>query len=188
MKLSELRKKMSDWDFSEHTHRVEIFKSDKGNEVRIDHLQKGNSMMGYVRFVNDDFGLSVFGDFGNWIFCRPFVPSKEGFVSAGYWNEKLKIASCQDHAKFDGDETEKELRELIKEISENKEDYNDPDRLIEFYTDLIDYTEDEIEYIYHAFRYSMPSSLDYDDIPFAKKGSYQLRIVFDAFNEICNRL
>ena len=188
MKTQELRKKMTNWDFSEHTHTVEEFKSDKGNTIRIDHLRKGNSNCGYVRFVNDDYGLSVFGDFGNWIFCRPFIPSHEAYVCVGYWNEKLKIGSSQDHAKYDPEETDKELRLLIHEIATNKEDYEKPDNLIEFYSDLLDYVDDEIEYTYHAFRYNMPSFLDYEDIPFVKKGSYQLLIVFDAFNEICNRL
>lgn len=188
MKLIELRKKMSDWDFSEHTHTVEEFKSDKGNTIRIDHLRRGESSCGYVRFVNDDYGLSVFGDFGNWIFCRPFVPSEKGYVCAMYWNEKLKMSSSQYHAEYDSEGTENELNELIAEINTNKEDYSYPDRQIQYYEDLLNYTEDEIEYTYHAFRNNMPSFLDYDDIPFVKKGSYQLLIVFDAFNEMCNRL
>jgi len=57
-----MREKRSYWDFSEHTHTVEIFKSDNGNEIRVDHFQKGDSNMGYIKFVNDDKGLSVFGD------------------------------------------------------------------------------------------------------------------------------
>lgn len=187
MKIEDLRKKMSDWDFSKHTHTIEEFKSEQGNTVRIDHLREGNSNMGYVRFVNDDYGLSVYGDFGNWIFCRPFVPSKDGYVSVMYWNEKLHISSKQDHARYDSKETEKELKLLIEEIHKNKDDYTKPEEEIEFYTKLIECVDDELEYTYNAFR-NYPSWIDPECIPFEKKGSYQLLIVFDAFNEICNRL
>ncbi len=66
-------KKRTNWDFSEHTHKVELFKSEDGNEIRVDHFRKGTDNCGYVKFVNDSRGLSVFGDFGNWIFCSyPF--------------------------------------------------------------------------------------------------------------------
>jgi len=188
MKIEELREKMTKWDFSEHTHVVEEFKSDKGNTVRIDHLRKGSSNHGYVRFVNDDYGLSVFGDFGNWIFCRPFVPSNKGYVCVSYWNEKLKISSSQDHARYDSDETEKEIKELINgRLEEYGHEGEELEKLKDWYTDLLDYTDDEIDYMYHAFR-SGDSPDDYENVPFAKKGSYQLLIVFDAFNEICRRI
>ncbi len=59
------RNKRTTIDFSNHTHTIEIFKSDSGNQIRVDHLRNGNSRMEYVKFVNDDEGLSVFGDFGN---------------------------------------------------------------------------------------------------------------------------
>lgn len=183
-----LREKLSDWDFSEHTHTREEFKSENGNTITIDHLRKGNSNMEYVRFVNDDYGLSVFGDFGNWIFCRPFLPSKEGYVCVSYWNEKLKISSYQDHAEYDAEETEKEINELI---NTGLEEYGyEGEELVkakEWFTDLLLYVEDEIEYIYHAFRFANCPFDDLEDVPYAKKGSCQLLVVFDAFNEICNR-
>jgi hypothetical protein len=98
------------------------------------------------------------------------------------------MSSSQDHAKYDSEETEKEIKELI---STGLEEYGYEgaklDQLKEWYTDLLDYTEDEIEYMYHAFRSSY-GNVDYDEIPFVKKGSYQLLIIFDAFNEICSRL
>lgn len=188
MNSKELRKKMTDWDFSEHTHTVEIFTSKNGNSIRIDHLRKGKSNCGYVRFVNDDYGLSVFGDFGNWVFNRPFIPSKDGYVCTGYWNEKLKASSSQDHEKYDSKETEREIEELI---NRGLEDYGyegeELEKLKEWYSDLLEYTENEIEYMYHAF-YSGDSPDDFESIPCARKYSYQLLIIFDAFNEICNRI
>lgn len=189
MELKKLREKKTSWDFSKNEHRREVFKSSEGNKIIIDHLQKGNSSMGYVRFVNDDYGLSVFGDFGNWIFCRPFVPSEEEYVCVMYWNEKLKISSCQSHSEFDGEETGKEIEELI---NGGLEEYGyEGDKLKEikdWYKELLEYTDDEIEYTYQAYRGCYRPDIDYECIPFVKKGSYQLEIVFDAFNEICNRL
>lgn len=185
-----MRAKRTTWDFSEFDHRVELFKSEEGNEIRVDHLQKGDSNIGYVKFVNDERGLSVFGDFGNWIFCRPFHPSKDGYVSEMYWNEKLKMGSSQDHAKYDGDETAKEIQELIEGgLEEYGYKGEELKSIKEWYTDLLMYTDDEIEYTYHAYRcHNYPVDLDFESIPFCKEGSYQLQIVFDAFEEICNRL
>lgn len=182
-------KKRTNWDFSEHTHKVEIFKSEEGNEIRVDHFRKGNNNMGYVKFVNDSMGLSVFGDFGNWIFCRPFHPSADGFVSDGYWNEKLKIGSSQDHAKYDSEETAKELQELIDSGLEEW-GYKDEDLINakDWLIDLLGYTDDELEYTYNAFRGENPTQMDYENIPFCKTGSVQLQIIFDAFDEICIRL
>lgn len=180
--------KRTSWDFSEYTHKVEIFKSEEGNEIRVDHLRKGESNIGYVKFVNDGRGLSVFGDFGNWIFCRPFHPSPDGFVSDGYWNEKLKMYSSQDHATYDPERTEEEIQELI---DNGLEEYGYSGEVLESLkdklNDLLCYVDDEIEYKYHVFR-DPHLTLDYDMIPFVRTGSKKLEIVFDAFDEICERL
>lgn len=40
-------------DFSEHEHRVEIFKCGE-KEIRVDHFQVGNSRMNYIQFINTD--------------------------------------------------------------------------------------------------------------------------------------
>jgi hypothetical protein len=181
--------KRTAFNFGEHTHTVEIFESKEGNKIRVDHFRKGDSNMGYVKFVNDDRGLSVFGDFGNWIFCRPFHPSADGFVSDQYWNEKLKIGSSQDHATYDSEETAKEIQELIdgglEEWGYTGDELN---QATEWLTDLLSYTDDELEYTYQAFRGSNPTEMDYESIPFCKKGSVQLQIIFDVFDEICDRL
>jgi len=167
-----------------------MFKSDKGNKVRVDHFRDGKSYHGYIKFVNSSSGLSVFGDFGNWIFNRQFHPSDEGYVSAGYWNEKLKMSSCQEHAAFDSEETCKELQEGI---DGGLEEYGyEGDNLVvmkEWYEELQSFVDDELEYTYNAYR-NQPSgiTIDYEDVPLCKKGSVQLQIIFDAFDEICRRL
>ncbi len=178
------------WDFSKHTHKVEIFKSEDGNEIRVDHFREGDKNMGYVKFVNDSRGLSVFGDFGNWIFCRPFHPSADGHVDYMYWNEKLKISSSQNHAVYDAEETEKELKEKIAVGLEEYGYEGQQLRIIqEYYTSLLAYADDEIEYTYQVCRSgNKPHFLEYEQIPFCKKGSVQLEIVFQAFDEICKRI
>jgi hypothetical protein len=183
-------KKRTDFDFSNHTHRVEIFTSTKGNEIRVDHFQVGNKKRGYIKFVNDDNGLSVFGDFGNWIFCRPFHPMVNDFVSDGYWLEKLRAYSSQVYSEYDGKATAKEIQLLI---DGGLEEYGYKDEELEtikeWYTDLLTYTDDEIEYTYHAYRdYGKPCNVDYENIPFCKKINPQLEIIFDAFDEICKRM
>ena len=58
-----------------------------------------------------------------------------------------------------------------------------------WFKDLLYFTYDEINYTYHAYRhYSKPDFIEYDEIPFVKKGSPRLEIIFDAFDEICSRL
>ena len=179
----------TNWDFSKHTHIVEIFKSEEGSEIRVDHFRKGDSNQGYVKFVNDDRGLSVFGDFGNWIFCRPFHPAPDNFVSDGYWNEKLKMHSSQDHARYNEEETTKEIHELINSgLKEYGYEGEELELLKEWLRDLLPYVSSEIEYAYHAYYCGNPVNMDYEMIPFCKEGSNQLKIVFDAFDEICSRL
>lgn len=182
-------KKRTDWNWSKHTHKVEIFKNEDGKEIRVDHFQDGNSRYGYLKFVNDSEGLAVYGDFGNWIFCRPFHPSPDGSVSDMYWAEKLSIGSVQDAYKFNSEATAKELEHMI---DSGLEDYGYEDDELEkgkeWFRDLLSYTDDELEYTYEAYRGNNPTDIDYEYIPFVKELSIQLRIVFDAFDEICNRL
>ena len=187
-----MTKKRSNWDFSEHTHTVEIFKSEKGNEIRVDHFQKGDSNIGYIKFVNDDRGLSIFGDFGNWIFCRPFHPSADGYVSDDYWIEKLKMSSIQVFEQLDFDSIILDINELI---NSGLEDYGyEGDDLIEakeWYQELLEVAEgeDKFEYTYKAYRDSpKPDFIDYGEIPYYKEIPMQLNIIFDAFDEICNRM
>jgi len=182
-------KKRTNWDFSNHTHTVELFKSEKGNEIRVDHFREGESNMGYIKFINDERGLSVFGDFGNWIFNRPFYPSANGFVSSMYWNEKLKTGSSQDHANYDSEVTAKELKKLIDGgLEDNGYEGKELQECKNWLERLHYLCDDELEYKCEAYRGDKPVGMDYEDIPFCKTGSIQLEIIFDAFDEICLRL
>ena len=49
-----MKNKRTNIDFKDHKHRVEIFKNDKDDEIRIDHFQVGDSNQRYIQFVNTD--------------------------------------------------------------------------------------------------------------------------------------
>ena len=177
-------------DFSEHSHRIEIFKNgDK--EIRVDHFQIKDSLTKYIQFVNTNRNLIVTGDYGNWIFCRPFIPSANGeYVSDPYWIEKLKISSTQVPGNYSAYETSKEIKELI---NGGLEDYGyegeQLEEIKEWYSDLLSYTEEEHKYIYHAYySYDRPNNIDNESIPYCKELNNWLLVIFDAFDEICKRL
>lgn len=178
-------------DFSKHKHRVEIFKSEK-NEIRVDHFQIENSRSQYIKFVNTDDILAVSGDYGNYVFCRPFHPSKDGRVSDHYWHEKLRTGSIQSFELQDLD-FKSIIEELNAKLSDIEEDY-DEDQITEardYFDELLESAESEDKLSYESAVYreiDQPSFLDYDDIPYYKKENTQLRVVFDAFDEICKRI
>ena len=172
--------------FDAHEHRVEIFRCGE-KEIRVDHLRVGDSYQGYLKFVNTDDRLMVSGDYGTWTFCRPFVPSEEGSVSEHYWLEKLTMHSVQDASVFDSDVLDKQLNDIIGDLSNlyGEDVYEDA---LEWYTGLLEYTDDETEYLYMAHRdLYRPDFIDYDDIPNGKVINPWLEVVFDAFDEICRR-
>lgn len=140
-----------------------------------------NSSTNLVRFVNAYGVLTVSGDFGNWVFCREFHPSPEGYVSDGYWLEKLRMASTQGPQKYDRDGTV----ELIKKELE-EEDFTEKEK--EYLEDCIYQSDDEIEYMHQAFRNNVGRYEDYEQIPLCKEVDVWLLIVFDAFDEICRRM
>jgi len=142
--------------------------------------------MNYIQFMNTNENLIVTGDYGNWIFCRPFIPSSDGFVSDCYWLEKLKISSSQELSKYDPEETEKSIQKLLdSELEEYGYEGEELENLKSELSHLLYYVDDEIEYNYNAYR---DSSLDYEQIPYETKLNYWLLIIFDAFDEICNRI
>ena len=159
-------------DFSKHTHSV-----DKCNKVRIDNLQVGSDRMGHIQFINTENVMTVTGDYGNWVFCRPFIPVPGGKVEDVYWLEKLRMGSTQVLGDYDPVETAKELQELLDD--ESDEDVR------EILNTLLNNSEDEVSYTYVAYRNDDTSLLD---VPFCKKINPWLLIIFEAFDEICRRL
>lgn len=181
--------KRTNVDFSKHIHTVEVYKSGD-NEIQIDHFTEPGTIMFAIHFMNAPSGLIVYGDCGNWMFCRNFYPSGENGVSDGYWVEKLKIGSCQDPYSYDSEETVKEIEELIESGLEEY-GYNGK-RLVEakeWFGELLQETDDELDYTHKAYRdYYKPSFIDYEQIPFSKKLNGGLKCVFDAFDIMCERM
>lgn len=88
-------------------------------------LKKPNTISSNVKFTNIHGQLLVTGDFWDWVFCRSFVPSSDGYVSDHYWCEKLVIANHNlKYKKFDTDYTqERILKEVPQQICEMFELY-----------------------------------------------------------------
>ena len=177
MELKELRKPETSIDWSEHKLHIT-----KNENVLIHDLKKPGSSIDRVTFINSMGVCAVTGDYGNWIFCREFHPSEDGWVSRAYWSEKLKIASTQHSGEFDGQFAIERIDDYLicygKDISEEQK---------EWWNELKENAEyGEHEYNAHAYDY--PDHVDPEDIPRGLKRMYWLSAVYDAFNEICNRI
>ena len=159
------------------------------------HLKKPNSVISNIKFINTNGILAVTGDYGNWIFCREFHPSADGFVSDGYWIEKVKTLSCQEPLEFDIDETVEDLKEKKEQYLEDNQiveeftDEDDLDEVVKYYRECIERAEYEDVESYKNYAYNnMPRNFDYDDVVFVESPKFWLKAVFDGFDEICRRL
>ena len=160
MNIEELRKKRTDLDFSKH--KLEIIKSDKS---LIHILKIPDSTTHSFYFINSCGVLAVTGDYGNWIFCREFHPSKNGYVSSRYWVEKLEIGSTQKPMEYDSKETEEEIIERINEVKNNEycESKEKAEEYIEYLENCIYHADDEVEYDNYAYR-TYPNWMDYESV------------------------
>jgi hypothetical protein len=169
-------------DFSKHEVIVK-----QNDECLIHHLKIPTINCHNIKYINCSGILAVTGDFGNWIFCREFHPSKDGYVSNGYWHEKLKILSTQEAMDFDGEATKKALQDKLDEYKQDKgEDANED--VIEYYEECINKCDEhELDYTYYAHR-EQPNGFDYEDVILIKDYKFWLKAVFDGFDEICRRM
>lgn len=176
-------------DFSKHILLETHLKSDNHNVDIWDLKLPTSDYTNRVRFINSCNTLTVNGDFGNWVFCREFHPSKNGFVSDGYWDGKLSMSSQQSYSKFDSDETGRLIKELIKSgLQEYGYEGKELRDAKSWFRELLKYTDDEFEYIYEAYRgYARPDFLDFEIVPIGKTRHVWLSIVYDAFDELCHR-
>lgn len=166
-------------DFSKHEFRYM-----KDTYCTIFELKHTNYEKMYrIRFTNIDGHLVVTGDYGNWIFCREFHPHAGGGVSSGYWCEKLRINSEQDSHDFSEEKTANAIRTLLTE----EEDLTEEE--IEYLNGCLDsFTGCEFDYNAFAYRNNIGRFQDYEYVPFEKVIKPQLQFVFDAFDEMCDRL
>lgn len=174
-------------DFSKHELKITQLSGKTGNasslEGAIYDLKVPGTVQDRVRFMNIGGIMAVNGDYGNWIFCREFYPTKDGRVDDNYWCEKLRIASTQEPEEYDKEATRKEIEERLAE-----EDVCEEER--EYFEELLEMWVDETEEVYlmNAHGSIMPNSMDHEGVPHCKKVKNWLKAVFDAFEEVCSRM
>lgn len=144
------------------------------------YLKKPNTIIDSIKFINTNGILAVTGDYGNWIFNREFHPSEDEYVSDGYWLEKLKIASSQEGQEFSPELTRKQILECLEEVGVNEEEK-------EWYESLLENLDCEFDYKNVAYN-DKPSDIDFEYIPYRKVTKYWLQVIFDGFDEICERI
>ena len=166
-------------DFSKH----ELIITNNDN-ILIHHLKKPDTVIYNIKFINTNDVMVVTGDFGNWVFCREFHPSEDGYVSDGYWIEKLTNSSTQVASEYSPVATKKTILELLKDedndLTEEEKDY-----LNECMDNLYDC---ELDYTYFAYRDNVGRFEDAEYVPFEKEINPWLLYIFDGFEEICRRI
>ena len=179
------RQSRTDMDWSKH----ELIVEDR-NGTLVYKLKKPDTVCQQVIFINTNGILAVTGDYYNWIFCREFHPTKEGYVSDHYWCEKLQIASEQKAYEYDADGTEKILKDGLEQgLEEYGYEGNKLEVMKEYYKELLQVVYcSEWEYVSYAYNEYMPDFIDAETVPFCTKIKYGLLIIFDAFDEICRRM
>ena len=165
-------------------------------KIRVDHFKRQDSIVGYVKFVNclcDYPNMTVTGDFGNWSFCRNFIPSPEATkISQGYWIEKASIHSSQDFNKLDMNMIQEDIYDLIDGgLVEWDLDEEDHKHTLDWFRSLLEYAYEDNDFEYRAKAFLdvyRPKCIDYDDIPLHTSIPPQLLCVFDAFELICESM
>jgi hypothetical protein len=174
-----MQPRRTDIDFTDHELTIVETK-----DVLIYKLQKPNTSIDSITYINTQGIMAVTGDYSNWIFDREFHPNKNGYVESMYWNQKLKRSSCQEPASFDPEATEAAIKEMLADEDQN---WNTED--LEYLNELLKLAAEgnELDYTYYAFR-EMPSGWSGESVPFVKTATYHLLAIFDGFDEICKRL
>jgi hypothetical protein len=166
-------------------HELTIIQND---DALIYKFYKPNTVTQGLTFINSCGVMVVTGDYGNWVFCREFHPSEEGYVSDHYWCEKLEIHSDQKAMEYDPDETQKWLEHELKEgYKDHGYDLKSEEAWKEYIETCLSYVADEFDYTHYAYR-ELPGFCNYECVFYCKRIKPWLNCVFDAFEEICRRL
>ncbi len=169
-------------DFSKHEVIVT-----QNEFVNIWFLKKPNTLCDCIKFINTNGILAVTGDYGNWIFCREFHPDAKGYVETGYWKEKLRISSTQEPSEYDPEGTAVALQEQLIGLEEYGYKDKKLQEMKEYIQECLTRVDNEHEYVAYAYLEG-PSFIDSESVIMVKKIKYWLLVVFDGFDEICNRL
>jgi hypothetical protein len=172
-------------DFSQHKLITEF-----SNNFKMWKLKKPNTVVASISFVNTQGVCLVTGDFGNFVFCREYHPNVGGYVSDHYWCEKYRIATEHQTHEWDYEATRQALQSGIDgELEEYGYIENQLTEMQSYYRTLLQCTDlSEQEYLNYAYQKYIPNFITSEDVPFCEKIKYRFLIVFDAFEEICNRL
>jgi hypothetical protein len=152
-------------------------------------LKKPDTLQGRIKFIHMEGMLIVVGDYGNWMFYRDFYPGPKEYVSDGYWIEKLEMHSTQKGTEFSSEATYEALLNGINGGLEEHGYYGDElEMAIRYYERCIEYCDSEWEYVAFAHGDNKPGFIDHEDVPYVTRTKQWLRVVFDAFDEICRRM
>lgn len=167
-------------DFSKH----ELHKSSyAGGESVVYDLKIPNTIFNRIKYINTEDIMAVTGDYGNWIFCRGFHPSKDGNACDNYWAEKLRIASTQDPMKFSGTEACGAIDALL---ADPQNEFSEEEK--EWLGELQDAAKGGEEYAYIAKGMECPGSFPTEMIPSGKVYDVWFLTILDGFDEMCRRL
>lgn len=170
-------KKRTNIDFS--SHELTVIENE---HVTIHTLKKPGTVVHMIKYVNVAGKLMVTGDFGNWMFCRSFIPSENEYVSDGYWLEKLAISSTQVGEEFSETKTIQEIKERLAECGSDK-------KYKGYLKECLGRIEGDSSDAYKAWAYeNYPDHMDYECVPYATDTKFWLKVVFDGFDEMCKRL
>lgn len=179
-----MKGKRTNLEFEDH----ELIVTQEGNTM-VHYLKKPNTRIDSIKFINSNGIMAVTGDYGNWIFCREFHPTeKDNAVSDSYWEEKLRIASSQRPYEYDEEATIENIGRITREKNDEKE-LTEDER--EYLKSLIEAAQEGDEHTYNRFAYEngVGRFSDYESIPTARtKTKYWLKVIFDAFEEVCRRM
>lgn len=178
----------TDIDFSKHEYHHHTYACDGQGPINTFTLKLPDSRYHMVEFICASGITAVTGDYGNWIFNREFHPG-DGGVSDEYWKGKMSGDSGQTGDEFDQDATEIEIRRLLSKKYQKGElgrDWSEEER---------EYLEGCLEEVYNSgegyrtYAYeNVTGHFDFENIPYVENTKYWLKAVFDAFDEMCNRL
>lgn len=171
-------KKRTQRDWSKHELIIT-----KNENVSVYSLKRPNEFS--VNFINTNGILAVTGDYGNWIFCREFHPEEDSHVSDSYWIQKLKISSSQNPYIFDS----AIAIEGIKNFEESFLKEHEMSQEVEMWiNDLKKSVYDEIEFLYILYKQRPIEIYDCEIVLKYKHLNSWLLYIFDAFDEICERM
>lgn len=145
-------------------------------------LKLPNTITNRITYICTNGITAVTGDYGNWIFCCEFHPSKDGKACEGYWAEKLQIGSTQDPMKFSETEAHGQIDALL---ADPNNEFSEEEK--EWLEELRESSKDG-EYAYIATAMEHPSSFPAEIIPTGKVYDIWFLTILDGFDEMCRHM